>query len=154
MTFRASFLVGTDGGKSKTRKLLGIPFIGHSWPERLLANDILLNNDGHEHDFPASFTVDPVHFGVIVPLKPPQAGEKTLYRCAIAIDPADRRPDDELVTESSTNSLLDKMLPGSRPLDIEVVRASVYRIHQLCAATFRRDRCILAGDAAHLNNVR
>lgn len=42
--FRGLFLVGADGGRSATRRLLGILFKGHSWPERLVAIDVLLKD--------------------------------------------------------------------------------------------------------------
>ncbi|SPB49193.1 unnamed protein product [Aspergillus niger] len=89
---------------------------------------------------------------VITPLEKPQEGEKTLFRCAVALDPKDTRSDEELLSEDSLSSLLGEMMPGPRPLPARVVRSSPYRIHQLCASTFHRGRCILAGDAAHLNN--
>ncbi|KAL6233732.1 hypothetical protein BDW75DRAFT_251828 [Aspergillus navahoensis] len=118
-TFEGAFLVGADGGKSATRKILNIPFKGHSWPERIVAID---------------------------------AGKKTLYRCSVAVDPNDTRTDEELVSESNLMLLLNILAPGPRPLDLRILNASAYRTHQLCASTMRRGRCLLAGDAAHLNN--
>ncbi|KAG8629075.1 hypothetical protein KVT40_002940 [Elsinoe batatas] len=39
--YQSSFLVGADGGRSKTRSLLDIPFPGHTWPEKLIATRML-----------------------------------------------------------------------------------------------------------------
>ena len=151
--FRGAFLVGADGGKSMTRKLMGIPFKGHTWPERLVAVDLLTEIKDLDHRIPTSMIVDPVHYGILTPLEKPEIGKKTLYRCSFAIDPVDPRSDVELTTNSSIMPLLDKMIPGPRPLEVQVEKVSPYKIHQLCASTFRRGRCVLAGDAAHLNNV-
>ncbi|KGO75544.1 hypothetical protein PITC_082510 [Penicillium italicum] len=51
-------------------------------------------------------------------------------------------------------SLLEEMLPGPRPINAYAMDFSLYRMYKLCASTFRRGRCLLAGDAANLNNVR
>ncbi|KAK4031583.1 putative fad binding domain protein [Parachaetomium inaequale] len=152
-TYQASFLVGADGGKSSTRKLLNIPFKGHSWPERLLAIDCVFETPRTvESGFPTSFIIHPVHFGLVLPLERFEPGKRSAYRCAVAIDPRDSRSDEELTSKESVDDLLDKMLPGPRPINAEVLRVAPYRIHQLCASSFRRGRCVLAGDAAHLNN--
>lgn len=153
-THEGLFLVGADGGKSTTRKLLDIPFKGFSWPERLVAMDcVFATPETMETEFSTSCIVHPTNFGVLVPLEPFEPGRRSLYRCSAAVDPHDSRSDDELVSEESLDDLLDMMVPGPRPLNVEVVRAAPYRIHQLCASTFRRGRCLLAGDAAHLSNV-
>lgn len=152
--FQGAFLVGADGAKSATRRLPDIPFKGYTWPERIVAVDILMENKGIDLRVHTSLIVDPINYGVISPLDKPQAGKKTLYRCSIAIDPLSARSDDVLAAEASVMPLLEKMIPGPRPLDIEVKRVSPSKMHQLCASTFRRGRCVLVGDAAHLNNVR
>ncbi|KUL84860.1 hypothetical protein ZTR_08256 [Talaromyces verruculosus] len=52
--FKGIFLVGADGGKSTTRKILNIPFKGHSWPERIVATDVLLEDKFLDPIFPTS----------------------------------------------------------------------------------------------------
>lgn len=145
--FRGLFLVGADGGRSATRHLLKIQFKGHGWPERLVALDALLEDKHLDPVYPTSMVIHPVHFGLITPLKPVKPGQKTLYRCTIALDKDDPRTDDEIVSESSLNSLMDSFVPGPRPLDVDVLSSSAYRTQQLCAFTMRRGRCVLAGDA-------
>ncbi|ODM18857.1 hypothetical protein SI65_05474 [Aspergillus cristatus] len=135
-----------------TRRLLDIPFKGYTWPERIVAVDVLMENKDIDPRVHTSLIVDRINYGVISPLDKPQAGKKTLYGCSIAIDPSDTRSDDELAAEASAMPLLEKMIPDPRPLHIEVKRISPFKIHQLCASTFRRGRCVLVGDAAHLNN--
>ncbi|CAG8903715.1 unnamed protein product [Penicillium egyptiacum] len=150
--FQTSYLVGADGGQSATRRLLGIPLKGHSWPEKLMSIDFLFEDPDLDAKFPSQFIVHPISWGIVTPLKPVEAGKRTLYRCAVSLDPEDQTPVDEMNSTAHVISLLEKMLPGPRPINAEVIKSSLYRIHQLCASTFRRGRCVLAGDAAHLNN--
>ncbi|HEY0662976.1 MAG TPA: FAD-dependent monooxygenase, partial [Thiobacillaceae bacterium] len=42
------------------------------------------------------------------------------------------------------------LLPGQG--GYELVQSSPYKMHQRCAETFRKDRVVLAGDAAHVTN--
>lgn len=42
--FQCAFLVGADGAKSAMRRLLDIPFKGYTWPERIVAIDVLMEN--------------------------------------------------------------------------------------------------------------
>ncbi|GFF78380.1 6-hydroxy-3-succinoylpyridine 3-monooxygenase HspB [Aspergillus lentulus] len=151
-TFHASFLVGADGGRSTTRKLLGIQFKGHIWPERLVAIDVLIKDAEFDDDFPSSLFVDPVHWGLVSPLEKPQRGKETLWRCTVALHPSDQRGDDQVVAEESIRSLLSHVVPSPQLDTAAVVRASPYRVHQLCATTLNSGRCVLVGDAAHLNN--
>ncbi|GIC93648.1 uncharacterized protein Aud_010136 [Aspergillus udagawae] len=151
-TFHASFLVGADGGRSTTRKLLGIHYKGHSWPERLVAIDILIKDAEFDDNYPSSLFVDPVNWGLVTPLEKPQREKETLWRCTVALDPSDQRGDDQVVAEKSIRSLLSNVVPGHQLDTATVVRASPYRVHQLCATTLNSGRCVLVGDAAHLNN--
>ncbi|KAL1848575.1 hypothetical protein Plec18170_007882 [Paecilomyces lecythidis] len=150
--FRADFLVGADGGRSTTRKILDIRMKGHSWPEYIVATDFYFQMDDVDPDFPTSLIVHPIHYGLLTPINQFKKGERTLYRCSVGLDPSETRSPEELTSESFVNSLLEQMLPGPRPLQFKVKKSSAYRTHQLCASTFRRGRCILAGDAAHLNH--
>lgn len=95
----------------------------------------------------------PVHWGIVTPLKPIEYGKQTLYRCVFALDPDDDTSVDKMSSPAYVLSLLDKVLPGPRPVNADVIKSALYRVHQLCASTIRRGRCLLAGDAAHLNNV-
>lgn len=42
--FNGLYIVGADVGKSKTRKILGIPCFGHPWTERLILTNVVLLN--------------------------------------------------------------------------------------------------------------
>ena len=149
----ASFLVGADGGRSAVRRILGIAMQGHTWPERLVSINYHYDQPIGDPDYPASCVVREKYFGILTPLEKPVAGKPTLCRTTIAVAPDDERTDEELVSEAGLVSLLDRIVPGPRPLKLHSVTGAMYKAHQLCASTFHRGRCILAGDAAHITNV-
>lgn len=146
------YLVGADGGKSSVRKIIGTPCLGHTWPERLISTDVELLND-----------VDPVYhtvyimglknYAIMTPLTRPVVGEHSLWRCTISVPPEDLRSDDELSQDEVIQGFYDDVAAGPRPLHAKISARCVYRIHQRLVTTMRKGRCVLAGDAAHLNNV-
>ncbi|KAL2884138.1 hypothetical protein SGCOL_000075 [Colletotrichum sp. CLE4] len=150
----ASFLVGSDGGRSKTRSLLGISFPGHTWPEKLIATDVWLQNT---EDSPVTTTLlmEPVHYTIITPLTPPAKGEVTKWRLTFAVDPEElkTKTEAELLSEEYISHHYERAWAGPRPLTYKIDRAATYTIHQRLASNLRRGRCLLAGDAAHVNNV-
>lgn len=147
-----SFLAGTDGGRSATRKLLGIPMVGHTWPERLLATDVMVPNL-ERPNYHCHYVLDRTNFTVSTPLEEPTGNQTTLWRYTMALDPNDDRSDEEILSKSHIMSLYEKVMAGPRPLKADIVRSSTYRIHQRLATTLRMGRSLLAGDAAHMCSV-
>ncbi|KAI1380138.1 FAD/NAD(P)-binding domain-containing protein [Hypoxylon crocopeplum] len=152
--YTASFLIGADGGRSKTRSLLGIPFPGHTWPEKLVATDVWLPN---EEGGPVTTTLlmDPVHYTILSPLSPPLPGQVSKWRCTFALNPEDlkSKTDEDFLLESYVAQHYDRAWVGSRPVSYKIDRKATYTVHQRLAANFKKGRCLLAGDAAHVNNV-
>ncbi|GAP84929.1 putative FAD binding domain protein [Rosellinia necatrix] len=152
--YTASFLIGADGGRSKTRSLLGIPFPGHTWPEKLVATDVWLPN---EDGGPATTTLlmDSVHYTVLSPLTPPILGEVSKWRVTFALNPEElkTKDDEDFLTEGYIAQHYDRVWVGPRPLSYKIDRKAIYTVHQRLAANLKKGRCLLAGDAAHVNNV-
>jgi 3-(3-hydroxy-phenyl)propionate hydroxylase len=71
-----------------------------------------------------------------------------LWRTVFPTDP--REPDADLTSDDAVQGLMQKFFPSSEPY--EVVHRNLYVTHQRVAATFRKGRALLAGDAAHVNN--
>ncbi|KAI1156358.1 FAD/NAD(P)-binding domain-containing protein [Nemania diffusa] len=152
--YTASFLIGADGGRSKTRSLLGIPFPGHTWPEKLVATDVWLHN---EDDGPTTTTLlmDPVHYTILSPLTRPIRGEVSKWRVTFALNPEDlkTKSHEDFLAEGNIDQHYDRVLVGPRPLSCKIDRSATYTVHQRLAANLKKGRCLLAGDAAHVNNV-
>jgi 3-(3-hydroxy-phenyl)propionate hydroxylase len=58
--------------------------------------------------------------------------------------------EEEAVSDNIVEERLQSVL--AKPGRYETRHRTIYRVHQRVADTFRKDRLLLAGDAAHLNN--
>ncbi|KAH9218014.1 hypothetical protein DL95DRAFT_361368 [Leptodontidium sp. 2 PMI_412] len=147
-----NILVGADGGKSATRSLLGISLQGHTWPERLIAVDV---NYAIEEELPKVLphhVVDPIWWATMIPLERPVQGKPSIWRFCMAIDPLDQSPVEVLLSEKYLANMIERHMVGKRPLKYEVTHKAAYKIHQRLANKMAVGRCVLIGDAAHLNN--
>ncbi|MBW8485880.1 FAD-dependent monooxygenase [Actinomadura parmotrematis] len=135
-----SHVVGTDGARSTVRQLLGVDFPGRSFADQFLICDIRA-----DLPFPSErrFFFDPAW----------NPGRQVLlHQCPDGVWRIDWQvPADYDLAADRASGALDariRAITGDAPY--EVVWASAYRFHERCAATFRRGRGLLAGDAAHL----
>jgi 2-polyprenyl-6-methoxyphenol hydroxylase-like FAD-dependent oxidoreductase len=137
---QADWVVGTDGARSGVRHALGLPFEGHTWPERFVATNLYY--DFKRHGFgPANMLSDPVDWAVVAVL-----GPEDMWRVTYGEDAS--LPEDEVRRRIPDH--YRRILPGPEPY--EIVASSPYRVHERCAPTFRVGRALLAGDAAHVCN--
>jgi 2-polyprenyl-6-methoxyphenol hydroxylase-like FAD-dependent oxidoreductase len=137
---QADWVIGTDGARSGVRTLLGLPFEGHTWPDRFVATNLYY--DFNKYGFtPANMVSDPVDWAVVAVL-----GKDDMWRVTYGEDAS--LPEDEVRRRIPQHYA--KILPG--PEAYEIVAASPYRVHERCAPTFRVGRALLAGDAAHVCN--
>ncbi|OCL05317.1 hypothetical protein AOQ84DRAFT_413832 [Glonium stellatum] len=100
----ADFLIGAAGGRSTTRELLGIPFPGHTWPERLLATNVKIQNI-EDPIWHCHYVLDQINYTVITPLIDPVVGQSSLWRYTMALNPEETRSGDELLSKACTRSL-------------------------------------------------
>ena len=138
----ARFLIGADGARSETRASLGIDFEGFTWPERFLV--VSTPFDFH------SVIKDLVHVNYVAD---PQRWNFFLQTPAAwrIMFPIGADESDELaLSREFAQSLMATLVPG---IDrYEITHTTLYRVHQRVAATFRKGRAFLIGDAAHINN--
>ncbi len=140
MQLQAGWVVGSDGARSAVRRLLGLAFEGHTWPERFVATNI--DYDFAPHGFAdANMVIDPDNWAVIAKL-----GRDTLWRVTYG---EDANLDEAAILERLP-ARFAKILPGDEPYAID--NFSPYRVHERCATSFRVGRVLLAGDAAHACN--
>ncbi len=143
---KGSYLIGADGGRSTVRKSLGIEFEGYTHPEHFLILttpfDVGTRYPGctrnylsHPQDWCAFFKV---------------AGDdgKGLWRVlsATRLDQTEA----ELFEADAVERRLQNFIAKAGKYD--VVHRNLYNVHQRVAASFRKGRVFLAGDAAHVNN--
>jgi 2-polyprenyl-6-methoxyphenol hydroxylase-like FAD-dependent oxidoreductase len=134
------WLLGADGARSTVRRLAGIEFEGHTWPERFVATNVRFDFSqlGYQQ---ANFVCDPVNMAVIA-----QLDRTGLWRCTYMEDSA--LPLDSY--EGRIHQRYEWFMRGSP--DYEIVSSSPYMLHQRAADTFRKGHVLLAGDAAHATN--
>jgi len=58
--------------------------------------------------------------------------------------------DEGALSDAGVQERLQRFFP--KPAPYPVVHRNLYKVHQRVAATFRKGRVLLAGDAAHVNN--
>lgn len=139
-TFSAKWLIGCDGARSTVRKLAGIEFEGHTWPERFVATNVKFpfKELGYQQ---ANFVCDPVNMAVIA-----QLDTDGLWRCTYMEDSA--LPEETF--EERIHQRYEWFMQGRK--DYEIVSASPYMLHQRAGETLVKGRVLLAGDAAHATN--
>lgn len=137
----ADWAIGTDGARSTVRELAGLPFEGMTWPDRFVATNI--DYPFLDHGFcNANMVVDPVNWAVVGRL-----GRENLWRLTYGEDAA---LDEATILERLPERFAAILPDPSVPYRID--NFSPYRVHQRCAPSFRVDRVLLAGDAAHACN--
>src|SRR5262245_1864566 len=141
-----AYLIGADGGRSVVRKQCDIAFEGFTWPERFVVFTTPYDFEKKRGYCPRSYFADPGSWCNC--FKVSADGPPGLWRTVFPTDPP--QPDADLTSDSAVQALMQKFFPSPEPY--EVVHRNLYVTHQRVAATFRKGRVLLAGDAAHVNN--
>jgi 3-(3-hydroxy-phenyl)propionate hydroxylase len=142
-----SYIVGCDGGRSTVRKLAAIDFEGFTYPERFIkiATSFDFGTANPKVAFRNYFS-DPTEWCNLFKVqgkRPPG-----LWRAIMPIGPDET--DEIALSPERIEERMQKFFPNSGRYEIEYV--NVYGAHQCVAASFRKGRVLLAGDAAHVNN--
>lgn len=139
-SIRARYLVGCEGGKSPTRKRMGVTFDGLSPATRWLVVDVANDPLGTPNVW---LGADPRRAYVSIGL--PQGVRRFEFRLR------DDEPDDVVTRPEWVADILRGHVPD--PSALEFIRWRVYTHHGRVAGSFRRGRQLIAGDAAHLMPV-
>jgi 3-(3-hydroxy-phenyl)propionate hydroxylase len=141
-----SYLIGADGGRSTVRKAIGVEFEGFTHPERFLVLTTTFSFDVTYAQCSRNYFSDPDEWCAL--FKVTGDDGKGLWR--VLFPTRLEESDEQALDAEAAEVRLQKFFPkqGRYP----VVHRNLYRTHQRVAASFRRDRVFLAGDAAHVNN--
>jgi 3-(3-hydroxy-phenyl)propionate hydroxylase len=137
---RARYVVGCDGGRSTTRRLMGVSFDGTTSPTRWLVVDIANDPLGHPN---SEVGADPRRPYASISI----AHGIRRFEFMIHANETDEQAEDP----AFLSRMLASLVP--HPDRVDVIRHRVYTHHSRIAGTFRRGRLLLAGDAAHLMPV-
>ncbi len=136
----ARYLIGADGGRSTTRRLMGATFEGTTSSTRWVVIDLGSDPIGRPN---VDVGADPARPFVSISL--PHGVRR--FEFLLFDDEPDERVDDP----SFLAQLLSRHIPY--PSDVEVIRRRVYTHHSRIAGQFRAGPAFVAGDAAHLMPV-
>ncbi|MTD56572.1 bifunctional 3-(3-hydroxy-phenyl)propionate/3-hydroxycinnamic acid hydroxylase MhpA [Amycolatopsis pithecellobii] len=136
----ARYVVGCEGGRSRTRELMGVEFEGKSPPTRWLVVDVANDPLGTPN---AWLGADPRRPYVSIGL--PHGIRRWEFMLF------DDESDDLLDGPEFMAGLLRPHVPD--PNDLSIIGRRVYTHHGRLATSFRAGRLLLAGDAAHLMPV-
>lgn len=141
----ADFAVGADGGRSIVRKSSGIAFEGFTFEERFLV--VTTTHDFEPEGYAYTcYISDPQEWCAV--FKVPGPDDKGRWRMTSATEPG--ADEASLLSLENAQGKLQRFLPNAG--GYEVNHTNLYTVHQRVAATYRRERVLLAGDAAHINN--
>lgn len=141
-TVRAAYLVAADGAHSPVRKAVGVPFEGFTYPELFLVastpHPFERDLDGLAH---INYIADPDEWLALLRVR-------DFWRVLIPV-PVEGDPK-AILADDAIEAALQRV--AKRAGRYEVAHRTLYNVHQRVAASFRRGRVLLAGDAAHINN--
>ncbi|MEO3760131.1 bifunctional 3-(3-hydroxy-phenyl)propionate/3-hydroxycinnamic acid hydroxylase [Mycobacterium sp. B14F4] len=136
----ARYVVGCDGGRSATRRLMGVSFDGTTSSTRWLVVDVANDPLGHPN---SEVGADPDRPYVSISI----AHGIRRFEFLIHPDETDEQADDP----AFVRRMLAQRVP--HPERVDMIRHRVYTHHSRIAGSFRMGRLLLAGDAAHLMPV-
>jgi 2-polyprenyl-6-methoxyphenol hydroxylase-like FAD-dependent oxidoreductase len=141
--FSCDYLIAADGAGSAVRRSLCIPFEGFTWQDfRFVASNVIY--DFEKYGFTtANMIVDEEDWAVIARTGPGDAPWRVAFGVRTDI------PESDILKQLPAK--YERLLPGPRPLEYELVSANPYWAHQRVAATFKVGKILLCGDAAHVS---
>jgi 3-(3-hydroxy-phenyl)propionate hydroxylase len=139
-SIRARYVVGCDGGRSATRRLMDVSFDGTTSPTRWLVVDIANDPLGQPN---SEVGADPQRPYASISI----AHGIRRFEFMIHAHETDEQAEDPAFLAR----MLSTFIP--HPDRVDVIRHRLYTHHSRIAGAFRRGRLLLAGDAAHLMPV-
>jgi len=139
-TIRAAWMVGADGGNSFVRRALNVPFEGRTKPNQWIVVDVRNDPIGSPHIY-----LHCDHERPYVSAALPHG----IRRFEFMVMPGET--EEELSKPENMAALIRKVV--AEPDKVDYIRKRVYTHNARLAGTFRVDRVLLAGDAAHIMPV-
>jgi 2-polyprenyl-6-methoxyphenol hydroxylase-like FAD-dependent oxidoreductase len=138
----ARYVIGCDGARSTVRDQAGISFRGHAYPQTFLLAD--LEADGLERGAVHAYMTD-TGMLFFFPLGSP-AGWRML-----AMRPPGTADTEGPVSLGQLQAIVDRSI-GDRLGLRDPVWMTDFKLHNRGARSYRADRVLLAGDAAHIHS--
>ena len=144
-TFRGSWIIGCDGGRSQVRKSMNVDFSGFTYEERFLI--LSTRYDFSQHGYAlTNYIADPEEWCAL--FKVPGHDERDTWRAVFPVNA--HSSEDAIFGEQSVQARLQGF--HRRDEGYDVFHRNLYSVHQRVASCYRDGRLLIAGDAAHINN--
>ena len=140
-TIETDWLIGADGAGSLVRKSLEITFGGETYKESLFVLDCKINWPFKDDEAAIALSKDA--FGLFFPM--------TDGRCRVSGIVSEEYADKDSISFDEVNRDFAKNLKMDVTLS-DPQWISLYHAHHRYVAQFRKGRCFLAGDAAHVHS--
>lgn len=141
-SFRAEYVIAADGANSIIRRLANIEFEGFTYPEKFVTLSTRYPLEKHFTGLAnVNYIADPDTWVLL--LRTPD-----VWRVLV---PAAENQSDTYLRSDEFKDLVFAGLTGI-PNGIRTEHRTIYPVHQRVARTYRAQRVLLTGDAAHLNN--
>ena len=140
-TIETDWLIGADGASSSVRKMLDVPFGGETYKESLFVLDCKINWPFKDDEAAIALSKDA--FGLFFPM--------TDGRCRVSGIVSAEYADKDTISFDEVNRDFAKNLKMDVTLS-DPQWISLYHAHHRYVAQFRKGRCFLAGDAAHVHS--
>jgi 3-(3-hydroxy-phenyl)propionate hydroxylase len=144
-SFRGSWMIGCDGGRSQVRKSMNVDFTGFTYEERFLV--LSTRYDFAQHGYAlTNYIADPDEWCAL--FKVPGHDERGTWRVVFPVDA--HAPIEQIFEEAAVQRRIQGF--HRKEGDYDVVHRNLYDVHQRVASCYRDGRLLIAGDAAHINN--
>lgn len=141
-----TYIIGCDGANSQIRRALhgDWNFPGRTWDEQIVATNVYYPGfEAHGYE-DANFIIDKEHWHMASKIT-----KDGMWR--VSYGEQGGLTHDEL--EERQAMKFERMLPGNpKPGEYKLMNFSPYKVHQRLAVKMRKERILLAADAAHLCN--
>jgi 3-(3-hydroxy-phenyl)propionate hydroxylase len=137
-TAQARYVVGCDGARSLVRRFMGTELDDMNSHERWLVLDVLLHRERPDLGDHSIQYCDPARPSTYVR----GVGNRRRWELMLM-------PGDDPVAIIRPESVWALLAPWVTPEDGVIERPAVYTFHSVVARGWRRDRLLIAGDAAH-----
>jgi 3-(3-hydroxy-phenyl)propionate hydroxylase len=147
VSLRSEWLIGADGGRSKVRKAAEIEFAGYTWPERysVLSTTFDFARLGYREN---AYISDPDQWVAV--FKMPDLTPEGLWRMTMPV--AAEVSEVDALAGPYAQRAIHRVTGSEGNSPYPLIHQSIYNVHQRVATHLRKERVLLAGDAAHVNN--
>ncbi|RKP49701.1 bifunctional 3-(3-hydroxy-phenyl)propionate/3-hydroxycinnamic acid hydroxylase [Pararobbsia silviterrae] len=139
-SLRAAYMIGADGGNSLVRRMLDVPFEGRTKPNQWIVIDVRNDPVGSPHVYMHCDAKRPYVSAAL-----PHGIRRFEFMVMLG------ETEEELSKPENLAKLVRKVVADTEKVDY--IRKRVYTHNARLARTFRADRILLAGDAAHIMPV-